>query len=145
MHVRGQIRARITTVLSAIPGLQDHVTIDWRDIPDQAEMPWAWVWIGNETITARTVSGKKQQRELELYIDLISRDIREVATQAESIAASIESALAADRTLGDLAKDCDLRAYTVDRDNDGSQPMMRLRLQYLITYMTAATDPETAL
>jgi len=144
MHVRGQIRERVRVLLSAIPGLQDHVTIDARDVPDQAEMPWAWVWIGNEDVTTRTL-GAKQQRELELSIDLIARDVREVATQAEDIAAEIETAMAADRRLGDLAQDSYLRAYTIDRDNEGNQPMMRLRLQYVVVYVTETGRPTVAL
>lgn len=144
MHVRGQIRAYVAERLSAVPGLQDHVTIDSREVPNEAEMPWAWIWIGNEDVTVRTL-GAKQQRELELSIDLIARDVREVATQAEDIATEIETAMAADRRLGNLAQDSYLRAYTIDRDNEGSQPMMRLRLQYVVVYVTETGRPTVAL
>lgn len=148
MHVRSQIRQWVATLLSAIPGLQDHVTIDSRDVPNEADMPWAWVWIGNEDVTTRTLSGQhgpKQQRELDLSIDLIVRDVYDVAEKAEDIAAEIEIAMAADRRLGNLAQDSYLRAYTIDRDNEGNQPMLRLRLQYVVVYVTETGRPTVAL
>ena len=149
MHVRSQIRERVRVLLSAIPGLHDHVTIDAREVPDEAEMPWAWVWIGNEDVITRTLgsgqSGPKQQRELELSIDLISRDTQQVAEVAENIAAEIETAMAADRRITNLAQDSYLRAYTIDRDNEGSQPMLRLRLQYVVVYVTETGRPTVAL
>jgi hypothetical protein len=112
-------------------------------------MPWAWVWIGNEDVITRTLgsgqSGPKQQRELELSIDLISRDTQQVAEVAENIAAEIETAMAADRRITNLAQDSYLRAYTIDRDNEGSQPMLRLRLQYVVVYVTETGRPTVAL
>lgn len=144
MHVRGQIRERVRVLLSAIDGLQDHVTIDSREIPAEGELPWAWVWVGNEDVAPRTL-GAKQQRELDLSIDLIARDTVQLADRVEDIAAAIEVALAADRKLSGLAQDTSLRAYTIERENEGSQPMMRLRLQYLVTYVTATGVPDTAL
>jgi hypothetical protein len=143
MHVRGQIRERVRVLLSNIDGLQDHVTIDYREVPDESEMPWAWVWVGNEDVIQRTL-GAKQQRELDLSIDLIARDTQQLANRVEDIAALIETALAADRKLSGLAQDCSLRAYTVDRNDDGSQPMMRLRLQYIVTYLTDTGLPTVA-
>lgn len=149
MHVRGQIRARVATILSSIDGLEDHVTIDAREVPDEAELPWAWVWIGNEDVTQRTLGGgqsvPKQQRETELSIDLIARDTYQLAEKVEAIAAAVETALAADRRLGNLAQDSYLRAYTIDRDNTGSQPMIRLRLQYVVVYVTETGRPTVAL
>jgi len=143
MHVRGQIRERVRVLLSAIPGLQDHVTIDAREVPDEADMPWAWVWVGNEDIIPRTL-GAKQQRELDLSIDLIARDTQQLADRVEDIAAAIETVMASDRKLSNLAQDSTLRAYTIDRNNDGSQPMLRLRLQYVVTYLTETGLPNVA-
>lgn len=149
MHVRSQIRDRVRTLLSAIPGLQDHVTIEAKEVPDEAELPWAWIWVGNEDVTTRTLGGgqfgPKQQREMELSIDLIARDTRQVAEIAENIAAEVEIAMAADRRLGNLAQDSYLRAYTIDRNDEGGQPMLRLRLQYVVVYVTETGRPTVAL
>lgn len=149
MHVRGQIRDRVAAILAGIEGLQDHVTVDAREVPDEAELPWAWVWVGNEDIAPRTLGGglsaAKLQRELELSIDLIARDTSQLATRVEDIAAAIETRMANDRRLGNLAQDSYLRAYTIDRDNEGSQPMMRLRLQYVVVYVTETGRPTVAL
>lgn len=143
MHVRGQIRERVRGLLSGLDGLQDHVTIDAREVPDETEMPWAWVWVGNEDILPRTL-GAKQQRELDLSIDLIARDTQQLADRVEDIAAAVEVAMASDRKLSGLAQDSSLRAYTIDRNDEGAQPMLRLRLQYVVTYLTQTGIPTVA-
>lgn len=151
MHVRGQIRAYVAAQLSAVPGLQDHVTFEAGDIPDEAELPWALVSIGDENITGRTIGGLNRParlaREATATVDVVGRDRLDVVEKVEDIVAAVERLLAADPLLGGLAKASELRAITVERvrRNEGSQPTIVLRLQYLITYMTAATDPETAL
>lgn len=151
MHVRGQIRAYIAARLAAVPGLQDHITIEAADVPDEAELPWALVSIGDETITSRRIAGPtisaKQQRDATLTVDVMGRDRQDVADQVETIAARIEALLGADPLIGGLAKGSELRAITVERvrRSEGSQPMLTLRLQYQITYMTSADNPEVAI
>lgn len=151
MHVRGQIRAYVAARLAAVPGLEDHITIEAGDVPDESELPWALVSIGDENILPRTIAGPsravKQQREATLTIDVLGRDRVDVVTQVEDISAEIEALLATDPLLGGLAKSSELRALTVERlrYSEGSQPMLLLRLQYQVTYMTAADDPRTAL
>lgn len=149
MHVRTQIRDRVRETLSGIPDLEDHVTIDVKEIPDEADLPWAWVWIGNEDITVRTLgsgnSGPKQQREVDLSIDLIARDTQQLNDRVEAIAAEIEARMDADRRLNNLAQHSYLRAYTIDRDSAGTQPLLRLRMQYVVIYVTESGRPTVAL
>lgn len=146
MHVRGQIRAYVAAKLSAVPGLQDHVTIEARDVPDEAELPWALVSIGNENVTPFTLGPpRKLEREADLNIDLIGRAPTDVASQVEDLAAQVETLLAEDESFGGLATDTRLVALTVDRVDDAAQPLLRLRLQYLITYQTASGAPTVAL
>lgn len=151
MHVRSQIRAYVAAKLTAIDGLQDHITIEAADIPDEAELPWALVSIGDEAITGHTIGGltraARLAREATMTVDVVGRDRLDVVGKVEDIAADIERLLATDPLLGGLAKASELRALTVERVRrvEGSQPTIALRLQYLITYMTAADDPRTAL
>jgi hypothetical protein len=146
VHVRGQIRAYVAARLAAVPGLQDHITLEARDVPNEAELPWALVSIGNENVSAYTLGNpRKLEREAELNIDLIGRDRADVARQIEDIAAEVETLLAADESMGGLAQSSGLVALTVDRIEGGSQPMLRLRLQYQITYQTASGAPTVAL
>lgn len=146
MHVRGQIRAYVAARLAAVEGLQEHITIEARDVPDETELPWALVSIGNEAIAGFTLGPpRKLEREADLNIDLIGRDRSDVIRQIEDIAAEVETLMAADERMGGLAQGSSLVGLTIERIDGGSQPMMRLRLQYLITYLTASGAPTVAL
>jgi hypothetical protein len=140
MHLRGQIRARIGDKLKTIDGLQDHVTFDFPSTVDDRDLPWAFVWLGNEDIDPIT-QGAKQSRELQLYIDLIARDRSDVVERIEEIAARIEAEMHADKSIGGLVIHSFLRAYTLDRDETGATLVLRFRLQYVLTYLTAAGNP----
>lgn len=147
MHVRGQIRAYLAAKLRAIAALQDRVSTTRREIPDASELPWAFLTIGNENVSvATTGSVRKLERELTFTVDLLGRDADDAVGQVEEIAAAVETTLAADPTMGRLALSCDLVAYTVERiGEDTSQPVVRLQMQFLVFYLTAADAPAVAL
>ena len=145
MHVRGQIRERLGVLLGSIDGLLDHVTFDLPGTVDETVLPWAYVWLGNETIQPITTGGK-QARQVELFIDLLARDRSEITGRVEDIAARIELALAADKSLGGLVTDQVLNGYTLDRSDTsaGQASILRVRMEYGLTYLTNAGNASVA-
>jgi hypothetical protein len=144
VHVRGQIRAWLAVKLAAIDGLQDHLTLDFPQSVDEADLPWAHVWLGNENVAKITTAGK-QERVLECFVDLLTADRADVLERAEEIAARVEAALV-DNTMGGLVIESTLIAYTLDRSETGAGQVtiLRMRLEFSLRYLTAAGNPSVA-
>lgn len=142
-HVRGQIREWLRQQLNGIDGLQGFVVIDAQEIPEDLELPWAHVAVGDEDIQAITLGGRdgrKLSREAQVTVDLFHRDESEPLIRAEGYCAAIEARLGADPRMGGLVKNSELRAYTVTHSDEGSQPIVRVRMQWLVTYWTYERD-----
>ncbi len=142
-HVRGQIREYVRAQIEAIDGLAGFVVFDSTDVPDDLEIPWAFVWIGDENVEAFTLGGpggRKLSREVELTVDLFHRAKSEALALAEDYCAQIEAKIAAYPQMGGLVKSTDLRAYTIARSEEGSQPIVRVRMQWIVTYWTQERD-----
>ena len=143
-HVRAQIREYVRSLLITIEGLEQHVTIDSEDIPEDLDLPWVHVQVGQEDTDARGLGGpqgRKLQRELQLTVDIYCRDKRELFAQAEDYATEIETKLAAEPRMNGLASDLRLRAITPSRSSEGDQPIIQLRLLWFVTYFTNERDP----
>lgn len=142
MHADDVLIAALAVYLQSIPGLEDHVTLDEADIPEEIDLPWAWLQLGDFNIASRTLEGKKH-RSLEVHIDLITRNRRGQMEQANTLAAVIENRIDADPTLGRRVASAQLLSGTRERDDTAS--MARLRLIYSIEYSTAAGAATTPL
>ena len=143
MHVRGQIRAQLAQILATIPGLEDHVTFDMPDTVDEVDLPWCFLWLGDEDINMVTIDGR-QERITDLFLDFIGRDRSDVTQRIEEYAAAAESLLQSNATLGGLISQSQLRAYHLTRDENGANTYLQFRVQYLITYRTMVGAPTVA-
>lgn len=142
-HVRAQIREWLRAQLESIDGLQGFVVLDWQDIPEDPDLPWALVSIGDEDVQAITLGdqrGRKLSRELQVSVDIFHRDKTEPLILAEGYCAAIEARIGADPRMGGLVKNSELRAYTIAHSDEGSQPIVRIRMQWLVTYQTYERD-----
>lgn len=142
-HVRGQIREWLRVQLGLIDGLQGFVVLDSQEIPEDLDLPWALVSIGDEDIQPITLGdqrGRKLSREVQVTVDLFHRDKTEPLILAERHCAAIEARIGTDPRMGGLVKNSELRAYTVTHSDEGSQPIVRVRMQWLVTYWTYERD-----
>lgn len=142
-HVRAQIREYVRAQLTTIPGLELSVTLDSEEIPNDFALPWVHVHVGDEDIDAVNLGGpvgRKLTRALQLTTDIYCRGRSEPLLEAESYAAAIETKLASSPRMGGLASDTRLRAYTISRNDEGSTPIVQMRLQWLVTYFTNERD-----
>lgn len=139
-HVDDVVLGRFVTYLLGIPGLEDHVTDNEDEVPEQIEAPWAWVHQGDEDIPSQNLSRKKT-RTLTVYVDLITSANREAMKQANAIAARIENRIDADPRLGGIVGMAALQGLTRAREETLS--VARVRMIYAFTFWTAAGAAET--
>jgi hypothetical protein len=133
MHADDVVLQGLVAYLQAIPGLEDHVTVDEEAIPADPELPWCWVQLGDFEIAGRTLEGKKF-RTLTVFVDLITRARVGAMQAAGAIAAVIENRIDADPRLGGLVRSAEIQSGTRSRNDEAS--IARLRLIYLIQYST---------
>ena len=141
MHVRGQIRARLFETLRTVEGLVGGVVHDFPEVVQETDLPIAYLWIGPEDVQPITLGGL-QEREAQVFVDVIGLDNSEQIERLDEILARIETRVAADQTLGGLVQACTLRAVAVDREDGGGQATLRYRVQFDTQYRTLTGAPD---
>lgn len=149
-HVRAQIREALRGAISALASISsDRVIYDTDEIPEDTSREWVEVGIGNEDISHDTLgsssAGAILRRELVVNTDIYYRARTEALLLAEAIAADVETAIATSSALLALCQSWFLAGIEVVRDDEGEQPLVRLRLQWLVTYATNERDPTVAI
>jgi hypothetical protein len=149
MHVRGQIREAFRVIVTGIPAFASSTYFDSDEVPSEAELPVAIVALGNEDISHESLGGGSAgailRRECAAYVDILHQARADALLAAEDYAALIEAAIATDTALLALIHSVFVNGYTVTRDDDGAQPTVNLRLEYLITYVTNERDATVAI
>ena len=62
----------------------------------------------------------------------------------DTISKEVEEAIAADRTLGGLAKDCYLESTEIEFNAEGEKPLGYVSLTFLTNYYVKETNPDVA-
>lgn len=142
MHVREQIRNRFATLLSALAGGRVYTS---RVYPVEL-LPAIGIFANTETATADPVIlASRLNREVDVVVEIALEAIADVDQEVDDIAASVETAIAADPTLSGLAVDTTLTATNTTIDGEGEIPLAFARMNFRVWYRTSASDPTTAI
>jgi hypothetical protein len=146
MHVRRRI---VNAAASALQGLgttgsRVYAGRSWP-LPTSADA-YLLVYARQEQSESATMgaAARKLIRQLRLIVDGIDTRSADNDAILDTIAAEVEAALMADPTLGGTAKDLHISQteMTVTAD-DNDRRVAHVRLEFSITYLTAANAPET--
>lgn len=111
-----------------------------------AGIPAILVFTNQEQVISESeFAPREQRRTLELVIEGYARLSADVDDQLDQIASEIETAIAADTTLGDTARDCELTSINTDLFGEGDQFMGLLTMTYSVLYFTTEGAPTVAL
>lgn len=159
--VRKQIRDAIETLLVAAgtdagSNIYQHRTLSLED----AVLPAINIITGNETSERLTMgmSSSLLDRELEVRIECYTKSDAtptpdpgnraedRVLIALDALSADVEVAMAADTTLGGLAKDSYLVSTRMESDSDNSVANEAgvITLEYMVHYQTRRNTPTTA-
>lgn len=109
--------------------------------------PHLLVYARQEQSASATMKGpeRKLLRRLNLVVEGVDSATTDTDALVDQIAAEVEAALAADNTLGGLAKDLELASTEiVTSGDDAERRLVVIRLTFVVTYLTAANDPTAA-
>jgi len=144
-HVRQQIRDDIVTTLTGLTTTGSNVFRS-RIFPlEQTNLPALVIYSKSETSEYDTISlPRSVNRVLDVAVEAYVKGVSNYDNTLDTIAVEVEEAIAADVTLGGLAKDAQITAFEADFAGDGEQPVAVGRFTITVEYRTVENDVETA-
>ena len=144
-HVRQQIRDDIVTTLTGLTTTGSNVFRS-RIFPlEQTNLPALCIYTKSEASEYDTIGlPRSVNRILDVAVEAYVKGVSNYDNTLDTIAVEVEEAIAADVTLGGLAKDAQITAFEADFAGDGEQPVAVGRFTVTVEYRTVENDVETA-
>ena len=144
-HVRQQIRDDIVTTLTGLVTTGSNVFRS-RIFPlEQTNLPALCIYTKSEASEYDTIGlPRSVNRILDVVVEAYVKGVSNYDNTLDTIAVEVEEAIAADVTLGGLAKDAQITAFEADFSGDGEQPVAVGRFTVTVEYRTVENDVETA-
>jgi len=144
-HVRQQIRDDIVTALTGLTTTGSNVFRS-RIFPlEETNLPALCIYTKSETSEYDTIGlPRSVNRILDVAVEAYVKGVSNYDNTLDTIAVEVEEAIAADITLGNLAKDAQITAFEADFAGDGEQPVAVGRFTVTVQYRTVENDVETA-
>ena len=144
-HVRQQIRDDIVTTLTGLTTTGSNVFRS-RIFPlEETNLPALCIYTKSETSEYDTIGlPRSVNRILDVAVEAYVKGVSNYDNTLDTIAVEMEEAIAADITLGGLAKDAQITAFEADFAGDGEQPVAVGRFTVTVEYRTVENDVETA-
>jgi hypothetical protein len=144
-HVRKQIRDAVITAVTGLTTTGSNVFRSRIYPLEQTKLPGLCVFTRSENVEFDTLTiSRSVSRVLDVIIEGYVSATANYDDTLDQIAVEVEEALAADVTLGGLAKDTQVTAFEADFSGDGEQPVAVGRFTVTVQYRTAENDVETA-
>ena len=144
-HVRQQIRDDIVTTLTGLTTTGSNVFRS-RIFPlEETNLPALCIYTKSEASEYDTIGlPRSVNRILDVAVEAYVKGVSNYDNTLDTIAVEVEEAIAADVTLGGLAKDAQITAFEADFAGDGEQPVAVGRFTVTVEYRTVENDVETA-
>jgi hypothetical protein len=140
-HVRKSIRDRIASQLSSNVAL-----VSSRVYASRVYPPAITVYTGSEASGLHNMASGTPDlmRTLSVTVDCYVRITETFDDDVDAICVQIEEAIASDFTVNGFAKDAVLTSTDIDFSGDAEQPVGVARMTFVVRYVTAINDVETA-
>lgn len=146
-HVRKSIRDRFEARLKSQVSLVKKRVYASRVYPiTQNALPAITVYTGSEASGLHNIrSGVSDlMRTLSVTVDCYVRVTETFDDDVDAICVQVEEAIANDFTVNGFAKDAVLTATDIDFSGEAEQPVGIARMTFVVRYITAINDVETA-
>ena len=146
-HVRKSIRDRFEARLKSQVSLVRRRVFASRVYPiDASKLPAITVYTGSEASGLHNMASGTPDlmRNLSVTVDCYVRVTETFDDDVDAICVQIEEAIANDFTVNGFAKDAVLTSTDIDFSGDAEQPVGIARMTFVVRYITAINDVETA-
>ena len=144
-HIRQQIREKLGTTLTGLTTTGSNV-YESRVYPlENASLPALIIYTKSETSEPIVIGTQRlMSRELSVVVEGYAKATSNFDDTIDTISKEVEEAIAADRTLDGLAKDCYLESTEIEFNGEGEKPLGYVSLTFLTNYYVKETNPDVA-
>jgi hypothetical protein len=142
-HIRQQIREKIGTTLTGLNTTGSRV-YESRVYPLET-VPALVIYTKAESSEPIVIgTDRVMSRELSVVVEGYAKATSNFDDTIDTISKEVEEAIAADRTLDGLAKDCYLESTEIEFNAEGEKPLGYVSLTFLTNYYVKETNPDIA-
>lgn len=144
-HIRQQIREYFGTTLTGLSTTGSNV-FESRVYPlENTKLPALVIYTKSETSEPIVIGTDRLiSRELSVVVEGYCKTTTNFDDTIDTISKEVEEAIAADRTLGGLAKDTYIESTEIEYTGEGEQPVGYVTLTFLTNYYVQETNPDVA-
>ena len=144
-HVRQQIREYFGTNLTSLTTTGSNV-YQSRVYPlDNTRLPALLIYTKSEASEPIVIgTDRVMSRELSVVVEGYVKSTTNFDDTIDTISKEVEEAIAADRTLGGLAKDTYLESTEIEFNSEGEKPMGYVSLTFISNYYVKEKNPDVA-
>jgi len=147
-HVRSQIVAAGAARITGLPASGNNVFVQRKYPAGRNRLPALLVYRGGEASQPSEMgaSPRETERTFDWHIEAIAEGDDAEDILDDILAVSVEAAIAADRTLGGIARETMLVSTEPGpaSDRQGEKAIATLRMTFRSFYLTTDLDPTTA-
>ena len=144
-HVRQQIREYFGTTLTGLTTTGANVYESRVYTLQEDTLPSLVIYTKSESSEPIVIgTDRVMSRELSVVVEAYCKATSNFDDTIDTISKEVEEAIAADRTLGGLAKDTFIESTDIDYTGDGEQPVGYVTLTFLTNYYVQETNPDIA-
>ena len=144
-HIRQQIREYFGTNLTGLSTTGSNV-YESRVYPiENSKLPALVIYTKSETSEPIVIgTDRVMSRELSVVVEGYAKATSNFDDTIDTISKEVEEAIAADRTLGGLAKDTYLESTQIDFNAEGEKPLGFVSLTVISNYYVKEKNPDVA-
>lgn len=144
-HVRQQIREYFGTNLTGLTTTGSNV-FESRVYPlDNTRLPALLIYTKSEASEPIVIgTDRVMSRELSVVVEGYVKSTTNFDDTIDTISKEVEEAIAADRTLGGLAKDTYIESTEITFNAEGEKPMGYVSLTFISNYYVQEKNPDVA-
>ena len=144
-HVRQQIREYFGTNLTGLTTTGSNV-YQSRVYPlDNTRLPALLIYTKSEASEPIVIgTDRVMSRELSVVVEGYVKSTTNFDDTIDTISKEVEEAIAADRTLGGLAKDTYIESTEITFNAEGEKPMGYVSLTFISNYYVKEKNPDVA-
>ena len=144
-HIRQQIREYFGTTLTGLSTTGSNA-YESRVYPiENSKLPALVIYTKSETSEPIVIGiDRVMSRELSVVVEGYAKASSDFDDTIDTISKEVEEAIAADRTLDGLAKDCYLESTEIEFNGEGEKPLGYVSLTFLTNYYVQETNPDVA-
>jgi hypothetical protein len=144
-HIRQQIREYFGTTLTGLSTTGSN-SYESRVYPiENSKLPALVIYTKSETSEPIVIgTDRVMSRELSVVVEGYAKATSNFDDTIDTISKEVEEAIAADRTLGGLAKDTYLESTQIDFNAEGEKPLGFVSLTFISNYYVKEKNPDVA-